>query len=273
MNSWKIGRQAAIFVALLVSAAALGAGGYALGSSTVSTDVRINARQLEDGRVELALEHDGERILPSRRYFPAVATVGRWLRTSPITIDVELSEPDTVLDVAAGPGLVYGEEAFGVSDDNPDVFYFHGDAGVNGQRTGLVLSGTTNNNLYDNAKLSIFCDHDQSSLWVNVEAGWDIAGDWHAAALNDYDGVAEAALGTVAEREWSHYGLATYDDSVQSSGEYAWPFFVEIASNERWLVVALPRYSNDIIATFDMQGLFTTPAQTLMVNCLDGPPE
>ena len=73
-----------IALSLLVIAVAIGAGGYALGSSGASTDVRINARQLEDGRVEFALEHEGERILPSQRYFPADAEVGRWLYSSSV---------------------------------------------------------------------------------------------------------------------------------------------------------------------------------------------
>ena len=75
-----------ILAALLLSIVGLSA--FALGQATVSTDVRINARQLEDGRVEFALEHDGERILPRQRYFPAEATVDRWLRSSPIAIEI-----------------------------------------------------------------------------------------------------------------------------------------------------------------------------------------
>lgn len=54
----------------------------------VSTDVRINARQLEDGRLEFALEHEGERIFPRVRYFPANVGHDRWLRSSPITLEL-----------------------------------------------------------------------------------------------------------------------------------------------------------------------------------------
>ena len=46
---------------------------------------RINARRLADGRIEFAFTPtDGERILPSVRYFPAGAAVDRWLRSSEI---------------------------------------------------------------------------------------------------------------------------------------------------------------------------------------------
>ena len=48
---------------------------------------RINARLLSDGRIEFAFTPtDGERITPQARYFPADARVGRWLRSTEITI-------------------------------------------------------------------------------------------------------------------------------------------------------------------------------------------
>ena len=48
---------------------------------------RINARLLENGRIEFAFTPtDGERITPQARYFPADARVGRWLRSTEITI-------------------------------------------------------------------------------------------------------------------------------------------------------------------------------------------
>ena len=48
---------------------------------------RINARLLDDGRIEFAFTPtDGERIEPSARYFPVDARVGRWLRSTEIAI-------------------------------------------------------------------------------------------------------------------------------------------------------------------------------------------
>ena len=48
---------------------------------------RINARLWGDGRIEFAFTPTGgERIEPRGRYFPVDAQVGRWLRSSPITI-------------------------------------------------------------------------------------------------------------------------------------------------------------------------------------------
>ncbi|MDE0652119.1 MAG: hypothetical protein OXI26_00500 [bacterium] len=58
------------------------------------THVRIIARKQSDGRVEFGLQQSedggdswGDRILPTRRYFPTSATSLRWLGSSNITID------------------------------------------------------------------------------------------------------------------------------------------------------------------------------------------
>ena len=68
------------------------AGGGWLASSDVVLNGeqlgRITARRLADGRVEFGfIPANGERILPSSRYFPASASVGRWLRSSVIGLE------------------------------------------------------------------------------------------------------------------------------------------------------------------------------------------
>ena len=55
-------------------------------------EVRIAAQRLESGRTEFALQQRvagaewSERILPARRFFPAAATPGRWLSSTPLTV-------------------------------------------------------------------------------------------------------------------------------------------------------------------------------------------
>ena len=57
-------------------------------------EVRVAAQRLADGRTEFALQERqangswGERRLPSGRFFPAGTRVGRWLGSSPLTIEV-----------------------------------------------------------------------------------------------------------------------------------------------------------------------------------------
>ena len=62
-------------------------------------EVRVAAQLLPDGRMEFALQErasDGswaERRLPARRFFPANATVGRWLSSSSLTVSVPGADP------------------------------------------------------------------------------------------------------------------------------------------------------------------------------------
>ena len=55
-------------------------------------EVRVAARLLADGRMEFAAQQRGadgewgERLLPRARFFPANATVGRWLASTPLTV-------------------------------------------------------------------------------------------------------------------------------------------------------------------------------------------
>ncbi|MCY3570802.1 MAG: serine protease [Chloroflexi bacterium] len=92
---------AAVIAAAIVTSAVL----FATTGDTVTTDVQINARQLADGRVEFALEHQGQRILPRQRYFPAQAPVDRWLRSSAVPLEVEIpKEPSRVDDAMTQSG-------------------------------------------------------------------------------------------------------------------------------------------------------------------------
>ena len=62
------------------------------GSLASDVQVRIVARLQEDGRVEFGLQERengswSDRMLPTRRYFPIVATANRWLASSALTLD------------------------------------------------------------------------------------------------------------------------------------------------------------------------------------------
>lgn len=59
--------------------------------SAPSSEARISARRLADGRVEFALQLRagggwGERVLPWARYFRPNAAAGRWLHSSPVSV-------------------------------------------------------------------------------------------------------------------------------------------------------------------------------------------
>ena len=78
-------------------------------SHTAEVEVRIVARELNDGQIEFGLQQrDGagwsDEILPRQRLFPADPGHGRWLRSSAVTVTVdmpidedEMTEPDAGL--------------------------------------------------------------------------------------------------------------------------------------------------------------------------------
>ena len=65
--------------------------------AAVEVEVRIVAQRLADDRVEFGLQQRGtdgewgERLLPSRRFFPSSAAVGRWLSSTPLTLTATLA--------------------------------------------------------------------------------------------------------------------------------------------------------------------------------------
>ena len=82
-------------IGLVMLAAAVAAGAaVAWGQSrTQDIEVGVAARSVEDGRIELAIEYDGERVLPSRRYMTAQQINARnnsWLRSTPVMIQAQI---------------------------------------------------------------------------------------------------------------------------------------------------------------------------------------
>ena len=102
----------------------------AAGDAEVATlEVRVAARRLADGRTEFALqerEEDGSwaaRRLPTRRFFPADAEVGRWLASSPLTVELpagDASMPSTLVVRVAAQLLASGGMEFALQEREDD---------------------------------------------------------------------------------------------------------------------------------------------------------
>ena len=79
------------------------------GSDAVGVEVRLAAQRVADGRTEFALQERqadgawGERRLPRSRFFPASATVGRWLASSALTLSVPAAAPSPPVDTPSPP--------------------------------------------------------------------------------------------------------------------------------------------------------------------------
>ncbi len=101
-------RTLLVVVAATTVAVALSVG-VVVATDNRTTEVRIAAQRHESGRIEFALQQralDGswrERILPTRRFFPASGREGRWLTSSSIELSVPMPTP--------GPALTLNEYA------------------------------------------------------------------------------------------------------------------------------------------------------------------
>ncbi len=95
----------AVFAAVALAAFAIGQG-----QSQQAIEVRVIARQHEDGKIEFGVRHAGEDLLPRGRYFPAGGPGhSRWLQSTPVEIEL-LSATGTASDTGnsvagTGPGL------------------------------------------------------------------------------------------------------------------------------------------------------------------------
>ena len=90
-------RARPVCVALGIVLAVVGTVALSAGAAAQQADdeVRIVARKLANGKVEFGLQQRqdtdswGTRLLPTKRFFPTTATVGAWLQSSPLTVDVD----------------------------------------------------------------------------------------------------------------------------------------------------------------------------------------
>ena len=81
---------------------------------------RVTAQRLADGRIEFAVQQRngdtwGQRQLPTRRFFPADTAVGRWLVSSPVTLNVNGSQSSS----PAGAAAASGSDCAPLPDDVP----------------------------------------------------------------------------------------------------------------------------------------------------------
>ncbi|MYD64379.1 MAG: trypsin-like peptidase domain-containing protein [Chloroflexi bacterium] len=101
-------------------------------TTEVDVEVRVAAQRLADGRTEFALQEraaDGswdDRRLPNSRFFPANTRVGRWLGSSPLTVE---AQADGMQTASGGTGvtvrvaaqlLADGRMEFALQEREPD---------------------------------------------------------------------------------------------------------------------------------------------------------
>lgn len=122
-----------ILIGLVIGASATG---LIWATSGGSAEVRVVARKLDDGRVEVALQQRtvdpqaqlegldgpgwGDRLSPGLRFIPSDATVNRWYSSSSVTIEVEEPAPPSVAEI--GPFEISGTPTVSRPFDSETLF-------------------------------------------------------------------------------------------------------------------------------------------------------
>lgn len=128
-----------------------------VGTQEPDVTVRIVARQLADGRVEFGLRQQqpdgsyGSEILPRVRFFPADATVDRWLRSSPVYLTSSgVAQPAPSTTTTAAPRGMHTVDQYWSQDG--DTFY-------------LVIGGISPSHTYCEVHLTL--DNRRTGEWTN----------------------------------------------------------------------------------------------------------
>ena len=179
------------------------------GDDAAGTEVRITAQRLADDRIEFALQEReadggwGERLLTRARLFPATATVGRWLASTPLT--VSLPEPEVSPDTAEDGGSV-------ASDRAALVALYNATRGASWSTSTNWLSdrpldewhGVTTNSV-GRVTLLLLSDNELTGP-IPAELG-DLSNlEWLWLSGNELTGPIPAWLGDLSNLEWLNLG-------------------------------------------------------------------
>ena len=249
MNSvWKRITAALFAVALLV-----GVTGFALSQSLTSTsDVQIVAQKLEDGRIEFALEQDGERILPRTRFFPVDAEVGRWLRSSAVTVELEApgAEPQA-------PDSIY-RTVGSVSVEHPRLWY-------SVERDRFTDALTTWMTVEENGSFESW--ESPMVMWVSCSAE-SLRVYFTDAPLSDINDqyTVTYRFDNLSARSavWSDAGAGGY--SAYLPAREVADFWIDLKRSEE-LVVRFVGFSQTHTATFNLDGAWVTVVQPNLEQC------
>ena len=261
---------AAVAVLLITSSAI--AVGQSIDSS--SSEVRINARRLDDGRTEFALQQRvdgewGERILPRSRLFP-VAPDNRWLNSSPISIETDLGSE--MSGNAEGP--VLREEGF-VDYDNgrigTSVRTYQDDTGASWLSSTLWIRAEEYRN-----------EADDSAIWLAItcRAGERVADLYYVRLEPARTGIyfytaayavdPPAADGFVVARDlrWDTRELYRDKDTFTVDIRLDTRFFLHIRQATELAIQLIGNGASENL-TFSLDGAWDTPLQPNLDRCGD----
>lgn len=279
------------FAVLLITIGALSA---ALAHNAQSTvEVKVNARQLSDGRVEFALQHrDGsgwsDRVLSPSRYFPSNIGHDRWVSSSTFTFTLsapgngeDMMEEGSPAPVKAQPDSqrsLRGEIGSSTGKLTPfsdEVSGLHLEVGerrihysheihehTDFWNTTVTLTDHSWDPHHHDVSMEIGCHHDHPTPSVKVWAWfeWYGTGEVHKLALNRD----RRTIATFGDGE--RFTLDTHSGSALIVLERAWAF-IEHARTQQKVTLELPLIDGDLEIEFSLDQVFETAVDHIIADC------
>ena len=230
-----------------------------------TSEVRIVARQLDDGRVEFGLQQRedgewGERILPASRLFPASVSHSRWLNSSPVQVSSTPSgtTPDSQRT---------GESERDAIIRTPQSKFYDGSRIFTSVRideiddsliTSVAIEGDGDYASWeDPATLWVSCFGDNLEVWFSDLPLSDIgtggrSDEYSVTYRFDSEPAQTQVWGTTSD----------YTVTAPNSGS-----FFEALKTHRRLIMRFSGYSETDSVTFDLTGAFETPVQPNLDYC------
>ena len=250
-----------VLFAAVLATALLGIAGGVIAQTVATSEIRIVARRLDDGRTEFALQQRdgdewGERILPTRRYFPADPGHSRWLHSSeiPITVGATTSATATATPSPSGPTFE-GEGTLG------RVFYSTSRDRLSDSLATYISVTTTYTDDYgleQTATLLLACTSTQQRTII---LGTD---EYHSTSRKASVDYRVDAQPTRNNQRWDAFGTL---------GKNLTPSLLSASARDGVIAelrggsTLLIRSSETPLLEFDISHLFDTPAQVNIDRC------
>ncbi len=255
---------------ILLLLAAL-AGSVAWAATGGEAEVRITARQIDDGRVEFALQQRvdgewGERILPPSRYFPASVDHDRWLNSTAMTVSVASDElEDVAADTAPDtpqtndeptnndvPQHLFPRTTEGNGFTDSGAFWAVWFDDFDDSRVAAVTAASVSDNDYYDGDFHLYCSQNGATLLA-------IFGDLPISNLDDQYSVTVRWGNNPA---WS----GRWDDVSESVSVNAEEYRRKVQRHDT-LRVRFTGYSTTITVTYDVAAMRDAPTWPNIVAC------
>ena len=196
-------------------------------AANTSTEVRINARPLADGRVEFGLQQRvnggwSERILPNSRKLPADAVIDRWLSSSSV---------DLATTTASAPEI-YRTEGVTLRQTIPPYTFawvetYQDATGAEYLRSRIGIPATNN----AGPLLILSCDGGVRHAWI-TNLDLEPAGShsrYYAASYKLWPLQEKYLISTISDLNWEADKTPTEND-----GKYEWRNYADVRLDTRF---------------------------------------